>query len=443
MDIYLPVIISFLIIVSVLFFVVKFLTGNGKQSNKDKNQLMKDANRRLSANPKDIKALQTIGEIYYDEENYEKAYSTYRLLAEQSSSHPDMDSFTIYLRLGLSSMKQKKYDAAYKALLYARSMKQDNIDLDFNLGKLEFMKKNYDKSHNLLKRVIVSRPEHQEAKKYLGLSNFKMKKYNDAIRNLTSVLENDPADNETKYTLGQSFYETGKSNNSLTLLTPLRTDSAMGAGASLICGIIRSKLKQNNEAIMDFNIGLRHEKIKPEIRVEILYRIAEIYTRKNDLVKAMESLKELSLIKPGYKDTSQILTKLKELSLNKNLQIFLKGSSAEYSSICKRLATSFYKNARYKITEMISRDSDTLDIVAEVSTRKWEDVILYRFIRTETQIGEMYIRDLYSRIKDVHAGRGVCIISGSFSDASHRFVEARLIDLIEKDNLKIMLQKLK
>ena len=75
------------------------------------------------------------------------------------------------------------------------------------------------------------------------------------------------------------------------------------------------------------------------------------------------------------------------------------------------------------------------DIITDISTTQWEDTILFRFIRTTGQVGELLLRDLYSRLKEVHAGRGFCVIAGKFTEGAEQFVEARLIDLIEKKEL--------
>jgi hypothetical protein len=76
-----------------------------------------------------------------------------------------------------------------------------------------------------------------------------------------------------------------------------------------------------------------------------------------------------------------------------------------------------------------------------VSTKKWDDIILFRFIRSTGQVGEFTLRDLYSKTKEVKAGKGYCITAGTYSDGAHKFVEARLIDLIEKAKLTEYLEK--
>jgi len=50
-------------------------------------------------------------------------------------------------------------------------------------------------------------------------------------------------------------------------------------------------------------------------------------------------------------------------------------------------------------------------------------------------VGELMLRDFHARLKEVRAGRGVCLTAGSFSEQAAAFVEARMIDLVEKEGL--------
>jgi restriction endonuclease Mrr len=60
---------------------------------------------------------------------------------------------------------------------------------------------------------------------------------------------------------------------------------------------------------------------------------------------------------------------------------------------------------------------------------------MFRFIRTQGIIGELVVRDFHSHLKEVKAGKGICITVGSFNEEAKRYTEARLIDLIEKERL--------
>ena len=86
--------------------------------------------------------------------------------------------------------------------------------------------------------------------------------------------------------------------------------------------------------------------------------------------------------------------------------------------------------------------SEYADILAEISTKKYEDLVLFRFVRTTGSIGELLLRELYTRSKEMKAGRGFCLTAGDFTDGARQFVEARLIDLVEKEDLLKRLNKL-
>jgi restriction endonuclease Mrr len=64
---------------------------------------------------------------------------------------------------------------------------------------------------------------------------------------------------------------------------------------------------------------------------------------------------------------------------------------------------------------------------------------MFRLIRSQGSIGELIVRDFHSHLKEVKAGKGICVTVGAFTDEARRYTEARLIDLIEKDKLTAIL----
>lgn len=193
---------------------------------------------------------------------------------------------------------------------------------------------------------------------------------------------------------------------------------------------------------MDFQIGLRHADMPPEVMLELKYRLAATYTRKQRIDRALQELQEIARVNPGYKDVATQIDRARELTGNRNLQTYLMASTSEFVGLCRRVATGYFPGSKTKITDIAVGRSDHIDVLAEVSTAKWEDTVLFRFVRGSTAVGELVLRDLHSRIKEVHAGRGLCVCAGGFSEGAIAFVEARLIDLIEKEQLTKLLKRL-
>jgi hypothetical protein len=113
--------------------------------------------------------------------------------------------------------------------------------------------------------------------------------------------------------------------------------------------------------------------------------------------------------------------------------------SGDFVALCRKIVIGYFPKAKVKISNISVNKNEWADILAEVDTPKWSDVIMFRFIRTQGSIGELIVRDFHSHLKEVKAGKGICVTVGGFSEEARRYTEARLIDLIEKDKLTAIL----
>jgi hypothetical protein len=200
--------------------------------------------------------------------------------------------------------------------------------------------------------------------------------------------------------------------------------------------------REVEQATQDFELGLRHEKIRDDVALELRYRLAAAYMKQQEIGKALSQLAEIHRVNPGYKDVATQIARNKELHGNHHLKTYLISPSAEFVTLCRRMVMTFYKNAKVKVVDVQIQKNEYTDILTEVETAKWEDVILFRFIRGTGQVGELVVRELNSRLKETRAGRGFCITAGSFSESAGHFVEARLIDLLDKEELLKIFQRL-
>jgi tetratricopeptide (TPR) repeat protein len=412
--------------------------GHGKKA-KGRDAILKDANRKLLQNPRDPQALLASGDVYYQEEDWDKAYKAYEILIELAGIDKGIDEFEANLRYALCALKLNLLNEAYKGLALARSLHQDNFEVNYNLGYLEFQKKNYEKAVQLLQQARAQDPEHAPTLRYLGHSFFKMKKHKEAMAFIRKAIDIAPDDKESLYALAECCFELNQTEQAVKIFSHLRADPLMGPNACLFSGTINMNQHHYEQAIQDFEIGLKHETIKPDISIELKYRLATAYLKQQEIGKALTNLKEIQIVNSNYKDVALLIGKYQELNVNKNLQIFLMAPSADFVALCRKIVMSYYPKARVKITNISVNKNEWADIQAEVDTSKWSDMVMFRFIRTPGAIGELILRDFHSHLKEVKAGKGICITIGSFTDEAKRYTEARLIDLIEKERLTAML----
>ena len=152
-------------------------------------------------------------------------------------------------------------------------------------------------------------------------------------------------------------------------------------------------------------------------------------------------IKNIQLLSPNYKDVPALITKYQELNQNSNLRTYMIGSSNEFVALCRKIVSSFFKKSRTKVID-INVSSDYAELLTEIDTDKWQDVISFRFYRTTGSTGELYVRDFHAKIRDEKAGRGICFTAGTFSDEARKYIEGRPIDLIEKAQLSKILSSL-
>ncbi|MFP4375834.1 MAG: tetratricopeptide repeat protein [Spirochaetales bacterium] len=431
-------------IIVLLMIVVSLSRGGAKTKrprHKDHQTIVKEANRALAQNPKNTEALSALANVYYSEQDWNKAANTYAILLNLVATNPDLNEHEINLRHGLAAKQIGDLDSAYKSLTIARQGHEDLFEITYNLGDLELMRKNYEKAVGLLRTAYGKRPDHPGTIKSLGHAYFRTKKPREAIALLRKVVEAHPDDKESAYLLAQAYHEGGHNDQALRAFGHLRAHPIYGPRASLMAGSLHLKARQYEAAETDFKIGLKHESVPPEISLELKYRLAAAFNRQQKVEEAMQMLQEISHVNPNYKDVSTQLGHTKELAGNRNLQVFTMAPTSEFVGLCRRIAVNYFPRSQVKVTDITARQQDYTDIVAEINTAKWEDTVIFRFVRTGSVVGELVLRDLYSRLKELHAGRGLCVTNGDYSDGAKQFVEARLIDLIDKGALTALLKR--
>ena len=441
-------IIAIVLVTSVIFLLKSFSKGlslfGGAKESRDREEAVKEATKRLAQNPNDPEALFVIASAHFEESNWDKAMKAYETVIDQISmnSNLNIDQFEVYLRYGISARKLNLLEQAYKGFSTARTYRQDNFEVNYELGALEFERKNYEKAVQLLKQARIQDPESPAVLRYMGHALFRLKKPKEAMSFIRKAIDLAPEDKESLYTLAECYHEANQVDQALRIFNHLRADPVMGPNACLIAGTIQLDTRQYEGATQNFEIGLKHQNIKADILAELRYKLATTYIKLNEINKAIPPLKQLQADNPSYKDVTVLLGKYIELNANRNLQTFLMGSQADFVAICRKIVMTYYPKAKVKISNISVHKNEWADILAEIDTTKWSDLIMFRFIRTQGSIGELIVRDFHSHLKEVKAGKGVCITVGVYTEEAKRYTEARLIDLIEKERLQAILNTL-
>jgi len=436
---------AIVIVAALIFLLLKRISNAGSApdntKNKDRDAIIKYANKKLEQNPKDTQALMELADIYYAEEMYDKSLHLFKLLLDKPEGTSQANEVDIVYKYAISALKTGKVDEAYKYLDYARKKDKDVFEVNYNLGVIDFDKKNYDKALSFFVAAKNLLPDHVATLQYIGKILFYLGKFKESVEYLRKCFELSPGDKEILYILGQAYIESSQIENGYKIFSHLRVDPVYGPQASLEAGKVDIKKKNYIKAVEDLELGLKHKEIDPKIKLELLYQLGNTYILENKINSAIKNFDTILAISPNYKDVQVLKSKYSELASNKNLKTYLMSPTSEFLNLCKRIAPLLYPKAQIKITDITAIKNDYVDIVAEVTSSQMEDIALFRFMRATTPVGDIILRDLYFKSKDVRAGQSFCLTAGTFSETAAKFVEARTIDLISGKQLMSVLSK--
>jgi tetratricopeptide (TPR) repeat protein len=433
-----------------LFIILTLITskanGNndkGKKKGKPKNNsaIIKEATKKLTHDPNNIQALTALGEVYYSTKNYEKAMPIYQRLMGLQKVHPTIDEKQTSLRYGICCFNESQFDNALKAL--ATSLRDDpqNFDANNYMGKVLMQKQEYEKAIMVFKRASKLNPEKTEVIQNLAYALYFAKKYRESLVYLKRTVELNPENKEALFYFASAMNEAGYNDKALKIFLHLRLNPVFGAKACLAAGTIHDKQNAPDKAIQDYEIALKLENIDQETKLTIYYRLAHTLISQKNIGRALGYLKQIQNIAPGYRDVQVLINRYQELNQNSNLQAYLMSGTSGFVALCRKFVSGYYPDAFIKI-EDISVAAECVEVLCEVQASKWTDTELFRFYRSTGAIGELYVRDLHSKIRDIKCDKAFCVTAGSFTEEAKKYVEGRPIDLIEKTKLIQVLKKL-
>ena len=438
MEILIGVVIVFVFLTVVIMFATR---KKGKKKQKGRSSIIREANRKLAHDPHNPDALISLGELYYAERAWDKAFPLYETMMGIASAHKEIDAGKSALRYGICALKLDNLPEALKGLSTANSIIKNDFDSNYYLGLALYKLKEYENASRSLKRAQIINAEAPNLSTPLGLSLFYAKHYKESLPYLKRSLSDNPENKEVLFSMAMAMSESGYGDKAMKIFMHLRADPKFGAKASLEAGMIHAKSNQHDKAIQDFEIGLKHEDTPPELIVELRYRHATSCFASKLIQKGIQSLNVITSINPNFKDVPQLIARYSELSQNTNLQIYLMSTSSDFVALCRKIVMVFYKKQAVAKIQDIEVTQEYVEIVLHLDFARSEEIHIFRFYRTQGTVSDLHVRDLHSKVSDSKADRGVCFTAGLFSDEAKRFADSRPIDLMDKSVLINILKK--
>ena len=169
---FLPILIA---VIAVFGFIVILMILSGSKNKhgsggkqKSRQNIIKDATRKLAQNPHNPDGLIPLANLYYQDQLWEKAYPLYETMLNIAVAHPEINLGQTALRQGICALKVGKTEEAFKGLLQARKINPDNFETNFYLGQALINNKEYDKAIENYQKALSSNPNDEVTLLKLG-----------------------------------------------------------------------------------------------------------------------------------------------------------------------------------------------------------------------------------------------------------------------------------
>ena len=416
-------------------------SGKGGKKQKGRAQIIREATRKLSADPHSPDGLIPLAELYYNEHAWDKAYPLYDTMMQVAPAHKQIDPYLASVRQGICAIKLNKLQDAFRGLSSAYNLRPDDFDVNYYLGQACYASNEFEKAVPCLRKALILKPEATNINNILGLSLYKSHHFRESLQFLRRALDEQPDNKEILFSMADAMMESGYGEKAMKVFLHLRPDPEFGARSCLAAGSIHAKSGQFDKAIQDFEIGLKHQNLPDETMLELRYQMATACFATKDIATGIACLHEVQAINPSYRDIQQLLTRYQELNQNRNLQTYMMATSSDFVALCRKIVAGYYANSFAKIQD-INVYPEYVEIKAGIETPKWEDTEIFRFYRTAGSVGEMPVREFHAKVADAKVDRGICFTAGAYTDTAKKFVEGRPIDIVEKTGLIKLLKRI-
>lgn len=309
-----------------------------------------------------------------------------------------------------------------------------------NIGRLFESRDRTDKAIEYYEKAIKLDERSSDARARLGLILYRAKRLTEARSHLDAAVRLDPESYEAWFCIGRIL----KDNNGPVLALPafekasrdpeLRVKALIERGSCLIAtGNIQRAVSELERAI----------KLVDDTSQDALYAhyfIAQAYEKNRRIELAIDHWEFIYRRKPAFKDVTEKMARYQDLRTDDRVKDYLTVSQEAFASLCKRAAEAMGLTVRD--TRPVEGGCE---VVAVEASSKWRNTRtipkVLRFLRITNTVDESTVRDTHEGMRRQNITRGVILTSSTFSKEAVEFAQSRPIDLMPKEKLQALLQK--
>lgn len=345
----------------------------------------------------------------------------------------------------LASEAMKNAGKLEEALRYAKSaygIDPEDLEVNRRLAILEYDLGHLNDCFAHAYFLLKGKPEHPDALLYTGMASFRLGRHSQAAEYLNSLVHLDENNFQGQLFLGKAYDRMGEivlaeKHYNLALKNAYMDEEQ--SDVFYAWGLLNKRNGNTRMALDNFNNALKT--VPEKKRKLVLQELIDIYESEKDFSKAIWALKDYLKLEPRNDSIRARMEQYLEHDAHTRMQKYELLAPHQFLEFCQEITPLVIKVNGIVHAELNS--DETVDIMVESSENSLPFTCQFRFARTVGEIGDMPVRDLYSKMKANRCARAIFIVNSEFTRDAHEFCKGININLISGEELQHLLEKMK
>ena len=404
---------------------------------------IKLAKEIIAKEPNNAEAHFYLAESYYHEGKYELALIEYKATDKMGIFDKHINEFDLRNRLAELYSRFDNLDESLKEYAMLHQKYPTNFKISFNIGELFERKNMRDQALVYYNRAYKMNPNFVPLLLNLGILLYETKKYKDALKYFEDVIKLESTNNRAHLYLGLIYKAENNIKAAIKHLDISVRDKELKVRSLMEKGMILMAANKFEEAVIELERALKNcENEKTNIILNLRYVLAACYEHLRNLTEAILHWEKIYTVKPDFKDVGEKLASYQDLRMDDRMKDFMTATNEEFLDICKKIISGM----NLVISEMRVISGEGIEFFTLEGDDKWRNTKkkpkLVHIYRRSNPIDESALRRLHEVMREKEIIKGVVVTASTFSKQAQVFAQERPIELIDKNGLQTVLQKI-
>jgi|GEM_PF-1809037 tetratricopeptide (TPR) repeat protein len=431
-------------------FVINYINKKIKLKNAQvdlKKGILNEAEKKLldmiNENPDEKEAYENLITLYFKNNEYSKALNILEKALENATLLKTWGHDNILFLAGISAKNVRKYQKALKYFLAAYGLNQNHYDSLKQIAILYHIQKDYQKADTFFQKCYSLKDKiklDRDFVKYFGINCYKLGRINDSIKIFESYLNKYPNDVDANFYYGISLYqnsdyEKAKEYLKKGILSKDNRFEAMFALANIF--YIQNDLKASEYLLLKL---VDEKDLNRNLFLEASYLLADVNVKQSKIDDAVLYWQKIISITPDFKDVSAKLSKYSSISTDNLIKEFSLSDKQKFIDISKKIVIKLL--GKVKISNIEALDEETIDITVNKQVKSKNVSIIVRIVKDTNSVGELVVKDLYLKAKEIKSPKVVLMSVGPLSPSARDYIATRPIEYLDRSQITKILKEI-